>query len=268
MPPESNAGAGAEFEELVAIMAQLRGPEGCPWDKEQTHESLRQYLIEEAYEVLEALDTGDIKHLKEELGDLLLQVVFHAQIASEADQFDVAEVIRGISEKLIRRHPNVFGNQTINTAEEQSINWEKIKKAEGKSSTIAGVPIALSALLRAWRIQQKAATVGFDWPELQPVWDKLEEELEEFKQACRNETPAEMEEEFGDLLFSLVNLSRHLSINPEDALRSTTEKFIRRFQKVEAFFDNKNQNLTDATLTEMDQVWDTIKQEERAGAKE
>ncbi len=254
---------GTKFSRLVEIMAHLRGPQGCPWDREQTHQSLRQYLLEEAYEVLEALDNNDTKHLTEEMGDLLLQVVFHAQIASEAGSFDIAEVIEAISAKLIRRHPNVFGDAVIRTAAEQTINWEKMKKAEGKSSTIDGVPAALSALLRAWRIQQKAATVGFDWKQPGPVWDKIHEETEELREAIHGGNQAEIEEEFGDLLFSLVNLSRFLDVNPEDALRGTTNKFVRRFKRLEAEFQSSGANLHELTLEEMDAKWNEIKQDEK-----
>ncbi len=257
--------SGADFTGLVHIMAKLRGDDGCPWDKEQTHQSLRQYLLEEAHEVLDALDSGDMSHLREELGDLLLQVVFHAQLASEAGTFDISDVIKAISDKLIRRHPNVFGDAKISSAEEQSVNWEKIKKLEGKSSTIEGVPKSLSGLLRAWRIQQKAATVGFDWPSEEPVWAKIREELSEFETACVNSDPDEIEDEFGDLLFALVNLSRFIQVNPEDALRRTTEKFIRRFQLVERHFE-ENGGLEGASLEEMDRVWEQIKQDEKSGS--
>jgi len=253
---------GKKFENLIAIMAKLRSPDGCPWDREQTHASLRQYLLEEAYEVIEALDVGDQPALKEELGDLLLQIVFHAQISSEDNGFDVADVIDAISEKLIRRHPNVFGDVEITSAAEQSINWEKIKKSEGKESVLDGVPVALSALLRAYRLQQKASTVGFDWPETTPVWDKIEEELAELKQACQQKEQRRIDEEMGDLLFSLVNLSRFLSVNPEDALRNTIAKFNTRFRKVEREFADRNQSMADATLEELDAVWEKVKRDE------
>lgn len=253
---------GKKFESLVEIMAKLRSPGGCPWDREQTHTSLRQYLLEEAYEVIEALDTSDPAALKEELGDLLLQIVFHAQISSEDNHFDVAEVIDAISEKLIRRHPNVFGDVEIASAAEQSVNWEKIKKSEGKESVLDGVPVALSALLRAYRLQQKASAVGFDWPEQTPVWDKIEEELAELKQACQQQERDRIEEEMGDLLFSLVNLTRFLQVNPEDALRSTIAKFDTRFRKVEREFANRQQSMADATLEELDAVWEQVKRDD------
>ena len=253
---------GRMFEKLVNIMSTLRGPNGCPWDKEQTHHSLRQYLIEEAYEVLEALDEDNPSELCNELGDLLLQVVFHAQIASETDRFSIADVIEAITEKLIRRHPNVFGDVKIETAEEQSINWEKIKKSEGKKSAIDGVPKAMSSLLRAGRIQQKAATVGFDWPDIKPVIAKIKEELGELNEAITEKDKDHIEDEFGDLLFAMVNLSRFLEINPENALRQTIDKFSTRFQKVEAHFEAKGQSMNEKSLEEMDAVWDKIKLEE------
>lgn len=254
-----------KFRNLVVLMARLRGKDGCPWDKEQTHQSLRQYLLEEAHEVLEAIDENNDQALKEELGDLLLQVIFHAQIASENGRFDIAGVIDAISEKLIRRHPNVFGDVKINSAQEQIINWEKLKKQEGKTSALDGVPKALSSLLRAYRIQQKAAAVGFDWPAVDPVWDKIREEIDELRQASENDQPDQLEEEFGDLLFSLVNVSRFLGVNPEDALRRTVEKFISRFNKLEEEFAREKKELRQASLEEMDAVWEEIKKKGEDG---
>lgn len=262
MSKKNSENPGQKFQDLVNIMAKLRGPDGCPWDKEQTHETLRQYLLEETYEVLEALDQKNHKNLKEELGDLLLQVLFHAQIASEEDNFNISDVIKAISDKLIRRHPNVFGNLKISSAKEQSVNWEKLKKKEGKSSTIDGVPKTLSALLRAWRIQQKAATVGFDWPNEEPVWEKIHEEIEELKNVSENGTKERLEDEFGDLVFSLVNISRFIGVNPEDALRKSTEKFSERFKQMETHFQSNKKSLSGATLKEMDAVWEEIKKGE------
>lgn len=258
-----NNTTGSMFEKLIDIMSRLRGPNGCPWDREQTHSSLRQYLIEETYEVLEVLDEENYPELCNELGDLLLQIVFHAQLAKESQRFNIADIIEAITEKLIRRHPNVFANVEINTAEEQSVNWERIKKTEGKKSVIDGVPKAMSALLRAGRIQQKAATVGFDWPDQKPVWDKVHEELGELDEALQQKNKTRIEEELGDLLFSLVNLSRFLNINPEDALRKTINKFSTRFQKVETYFEENGENINEKSLEEMDAVWDKIKIEER-----
>ncbi|MFQ5863887.1 MAG: nucleoside triphosphate pyrophosphohydrolase [bacterium] len=253
---------GQRFENLINIMAELRGRNGCPWDKEQTHDTLRQYLLEESYEVLESIDRKNWTELREELGDLLLQIVFHAQIAAEGRKFDISEVVDSITEKLIRRHPHVFGEVKIHTAEEQTIHWEKLKKREGKDSVLDGVPIALSALLRALRIQQKAASVGFDWPAEEPVWDKIQEEVEELKIASQEKKHNWVEEEFGDLIFSLVNVSRFIGINPEDALRKTTEKFIDRFKKVEREFAEQGKDLNKASLEEMDAVWEKIKSDE------
>jgi len=263
MEKKQDSSTGDKFQRLVHIMAQLRGEDGCPWDREQTHRSLRQYLLEEAFEVLEAIDDNNVSELPKELGDLLLQIVFHAQIATEDGRFSIDDVIEGITNKLINRHPNVFGDVNIETAEEQSINWEKMKRKEGKKSVIDGVPRALSALLRATRIQQKAATVGFDWPNEKPVWDKIDEEIQEFKQACQQADSARMEEEFGDVLFSLVNLARFLNINGEDALRQTTEKFIRRFQKLEADVEAQEKNMHDMSLEELDAIWNKVKRQEK-----
>ncbi len=261
--PQTPKEIGEKFEQLVAIMARLRGRNGCPWDRKQTHESLRQYLLEEAHEVLESIDENNLGGLKEELGDLLLQIVFHAQIAAEEQAFAIGDVLDVITEKLIRRHPNVFGDVEIHTAEEQSINWERIKKNEGKASVLDGVPRTLPALARASRLQQKAATVGFDWPDAAPVWDKIDEELRELRAACERKDEAHMEEEFGDLLFSMVNLSRFLGIHPEDALRKTSEKFTRRFQRIEEQLEDSNKEIKEATLDELDALWEKAKEQER-----
>ena len=253
----------SQFDHLVEIMARLRSPDGCPWDRKQTHKSLRQYLLEEAYEVIETIDEERQDDLPEELGDLLLQVVFHAQIAAEEGRFDITDVLSCINDKLVCRHPNVFADTNIRTAEEQTIHWEKLKKKEGKKSTVDGVPKELSALLRAHRVQSKAATVGFDWEKTEQVWDKVHEELHELKQACQKNDPHKIEDEFGDLLFALVNLSRFIGVNPEDSLRGTIGKFIRRFQAVEAKIHASGRQLQDCTLEEMDAVWDEIKDEEK-----
>ena len=255
--------ATTEFQRLVEIMKKLRSEDGCPWDKKQDHASMRQYLLEEAFEVLEALDNEDDKELCLELGDLLLQVVFHAQIASETGRFDIWDVANGINEKLIRRHPHIFGDITVANADEVLVNWEKIKMQEGKKSVIDGVPKALPALLRAFRIQKKASHIGFDWNKIEPVWEKVNEEQAELKQAVREADPAKIEEEFGDVLFSLVNLSRFLKVNPEDALRGTTNKFIRRFQLIEKTLADQNKTPEDCSLQEMDAIWDAEKADEK-----
>ncbi|MBC7187060.1 MAG: nucleoside triphosphate pyrophosphohydrolase [Calditrichaeota bacterium] len=250
------------FDRLVAIMAQLRGEKGCPWDREQTHRSLRQFLLEEAYEVLEAIDQERYDDLKEELGDLLLQVIFHAQIAAEEGRFTIEDVVRGINDKLVRRHPHVFGNAEIRTAEEQTVHWENVKQNEGKESVVDGVPRELSALLRAHRVQSKAATVGFDWENVEQVWPKVEEELAELRRACQLGDQRKVEEELGDVLFSLVNLSRFIRVNPEDALRGTVDKFVRRFKQVEQELRQRGICLRDASLQEMDEVWERVKRQE------
>lgn len=252
-----------EFNRLVDIMARLRAPDGCPWDVEQTHESLRQYLLEETYEVLESIDHKNYQELKKELGDLLLQVIFHAQIASENKLFDISNVIQEINEKLIRRHPHVFSTANIRTAAEQTINWEKVKKKEGKRSVIDGVPLELPALARAARIQQKAATVGFDWENALQVWKKVDEELQELKGALALEQHEHISDEFGDLLFSLVNLARFINVNPEDALRNTIKKFSSRFKQLEQILHSRGKELADCSLQEMDAAWDEIKASEK-----
>ncbi len=251
------------FEELISIMAKLRSPEGCPWDREQTHKSLQRHLLEETYEVLEAIDSQEPRRLAGELGDLLLQVVFHAQIAAEEGTFTIDDVVQSINDKLIRRHPHVFGDAVIRTAAEQTVAWEKSKMTkEGKRSALDGVPKELPALLRAHRLQQKASAVGFDWSEAEPVWEKVSEETAELKEAAAKGDADHVEEEFGDLLFSLVNLGRFLKVEPEEALRRTCEKFERRFRRVEEEFVRRGVPLSQASLEEMDAVWEKVKGEE------
>lgn len=243
-------------------MAELRSPTGCPWDKEQTHASLKPYLIEEAYEVLESIDRGKHEELREELGDLMLQSVFHAQIAKEKGQFDMEDVLDTINEKLIRRHPHVFGDVKIETAEEQKVHWETLKRTkEGKKSVIDGVPKASPALMRAYRVQQKAATVGFDWKDVKPVWDKIAEETTELKEEIKKGDTERMEEELGDLLFAIVNLSRFIKTNPEEALRKAIDKFSDRFQQVESTIQNQGKDIRECTLEEMDAIWNRIKKQ-------
>jgi tetrapyrrole methylase family protein / MazG family protein len=254
----------AGLSRLMEIMALLRSVHGCPWDREQTHASLRQHLLEEAYEVIETIDEGKLNELPGELGDLLLQVVFHAQIAEEEGAFTMDDVVASITDKLIRRHPHVFGDATVKTADEQIARWEQTKmKKEGKKSAIDGVPRELPALLRAYRMQNKASAVGFDWPEITPVWEKIQEEIRELQEAVQSGNRDHVEEELGDLLFSMVNVSRFFKANPEDALRRTIEKFSRRFRKVEAIFKERGQSLSQAALAEMDQVWEEVKKQER-----
>ena len=248
------------FEDLVQIMARLRGENGCPWDRQQTHESIKPYLLEETYEVLESIDENDPEKLREELGDLALQVVFHAQMAEEAGLFTIADVLRGINEKLRRRHPHIFGDVKADTAQEVLFNWEQIKKKErektqGRASLLDGVPRELPALLRAHRLQEKASRVGFDWSEAREVYQKVEEELSELRTAMEGEQPERIEAELGDLLFSLVNLGRFIAVNPEEALRKTIARFIARFQYIEEELARRGTAPGDVTLHEMDALW-------------
>jgi tetrapyrrole methylase family protein / MazG family protein len=250
-----------EFLRLLDIIAALRGPGGCPWDKKQDHESMTPYLLEETYEVCESIRLGDLNGLREELGDLLFQIVFHARLAEEHGAFSMRDVMNGISEKLVRRHPNVFGEVQIVTPEEQVLNWEKIKRAEGKQSALDGVPKAAPALLRAFRIQQKAAAVGFDWEHRGQVWDKVREEIEELDEVIESGDQPRIQEEFGDLMFALVNLSRFIKVHPEETLNHAVEKFILRFQKVETVLKDRGTPMENCTLAQMDRVWDEIKHE-------
>lgn len=249
------------MEELVNIMAALRGPNGCPWDKKQTRQSLKAFLLEEVYEVLEALDENNPASIKEELGDLLFQIVFHCQIAKEEGEFDIWDVIQGISQKMIARHPHVFGNTSLQTSEEVLVHWEKQKRKEGKNrnSILEGVPKSLPALILAHRLQERASRVGFDWSESQYVIGKMEEELSEFKQALNSKDLQHMEEELGDILFSLVNLSRFISVNPEDALKKTVKKFTCRFQFIEQYAAKMGKSLSEMSLQEMDILWEEAK---------
>ncbi|HZD61130.1 MAG TPA: nucleoside triphosphate pyrophosphohydrolase [Anaerolineae bacterium] len=249
-------------EHLVEIMSRLRGPQGCPWDKEQTHESLRRYLIEEAYETIEAIDENDPKHLKEELGDLLLQIVFHSQIASETGQFTMDDVSGGIITKLIRRHPHIFGEVEVSSAREVVINWEKIKDQEkGKASALSGIPKSLPALLYAFKLQAKAARVGFDWEDVDGALEKISEEVDELRRAKRGE--GSIEDEIGDLLFAVVNVARHLDVDPELALKRTCDKFERRFSYMEEKSASENKHLVDMSLQEKDKLWDEAKKIEK-----
>lgn len=239
-------------------MAILR--KECPWDRKQTHESIKDNLIEEAYEAIEALDNGNFDEFKKELGDLLLHVVFHANIASEPGHFNIGDVIYSLMDKLIRRHPHVFGQQVVQDEGEVAENWENIKLKEGKASTLDGLPAHLPALIRAQRMQEKAANVGFDWPEWRQAWSKLEEELEEFKETLEQNEPEKTAQEFGDLLFSLVNVARYFNLTAEDSLRLTNKKFEQRFRYVEQQLKQQGKALKEATLEEMDVFWEESKQ--------
>lgn len=246
---------GNSFQEFVGIVKRLR--KECPWDREQTNDSIKANTIEEAYEVVEAIDNKNYEELKKELGDLLLHVVFHSTIAEEENHFKLDEVITSIQEKLIRRHPHVFGNTEVTDAEHVKKNWEKIKLKEGRKSVVDGVPVSLPALQKAHRLQEKASKVGFDWENKEDVWKKVEEELLEIKDAGDN--LEELEKEFGDLLFSLVNYSRFLGINPENALRRTNEKFVKRFKYVEEEIKKSGRKLSESDLKEMDKFWNQSK---------
>lgn len=250
------------LEELRAVMHRLRAPGGCPWDAEQTHESLLPHLIEEAYEVAEAARSGDMAHLREELGDLLLQPFFHAEIASESGAFDIEDVARGITEKLIRRHPHVFGGATVEGSAGVLKQWEEIKRVEkggGDESVLHGVSAGLPALVRAQKLQGKAAKVGFDWPEAGPVLEKIREEADEIAVAMGGGDRGAVAEEVGDLLFSVVNLARKLGIEAEVALARANEKFVRRFRALEERVAAGGGRLEGMSLEEMDAVWDEVK---------
>lgn len=250
------------FERLVKVMARLRSPDGCPWDLKQDHQSLKPYLIEEAYEVIEAIDSGDDQKLKEELGDLLLQIVFHARLAEERGHFDISDVAEGISEKIISRHPHVFEKRREITPEEVLHNWEHIKIANsGKEeySVLEGVPKSLPALLKAYRVQEKVARFGFDWEKTEDILEKIKEEIGELEKSFREGGGDEVREESGDLLFSLVNLCRRLGHSPEEVLNSTTEKFKKRFQYIEDRLREKGKTLSDSNLEEMDKLWEESK---------
>ncbi|MDP4169014.1 MAG: nucleoside triphosphate pyrophosphohydrolase [Bacillota bacterium] len=251
-----------DFGKLRQIFAQLRGPDGCPWDKEQTYESLKKYLIEETYEVIDAINQNDLDHVVEELGDVLLQIMLLAQIGDEEGYFNIDDVIEGLSEKMIRRHPHVFGNVQVESVEEVIQNWESIKadeKGEMKASLLDGVSFALPNLVRAYELQKKASKVGFDWNELTPVLEKVKEELQEFEDELKNNQLVGMKKEFGDLLFAFVNLGRFLHIHPEEALFGTNEKFVRRFQFVEKRVKESGKSFNDHTLEELDEYWNQAK---------
>lgn len=247
-----------EFDEFVNIVKRLR--KECPWDKIQTHLSLRRCLLEETYETLEAIDENNMNELKKELGDLLLQVIFHTNIAEEENTFSLKEVIELETKKLIDRHPHVFGDVKVSGSEEVKRNWEKLKKNEGRKSVIDGIPEELPALLKAYRIQEKASKVGFDWKDESPVYEKIIEEINELKENIQeNKSSDEIESEFGDVLFSIVNYCRFHKINPEDALRKTIRKFKGRFHKIEEYAKENSIELESMSLEEMDEIWNKAK---------
>ena len=245
------------FSRLVTIMDELR--EKCPWDRKQTIQSLRQMTLEETYELTEAITEGDWKSIREELGDLLLHIVFYAKIAAEQNRFTIADVIEGISQKLIDRHPHIYGDVEVNNEEDVKRNWEKLKIREGKKSVLSGVPKALPALVKAMRLQEKAKQVGFEWENKEQVWEKVKEEEAELQEAIEQQDPVKVEEEFGDLVFSLVNFARFLKVDAENALEVTNKKFIRRFTQMEEKAMAGGRNLDKMTLAEMDAIWNQIK---------
>ena len=245
------------FEKLLHIMDELR--EQCPWDKKQTMQTLRHLTIEETYELGDAILDNNVTEIKKELGDLLLHIVFYARIGSETNSFDIADVCDEICKKLIHRHPHIYGDVTVKDEAEVKQNWEKLKLQEGKKSVLEGVPKGLPALVKASRIQDKAKAVGFDWENSEQVWEKVQEEMQEFKDEVDAKNQEKMEAEFGDVLFSLINYARFLDINPEDALERTNKKFIKRFQYLESKADELGKPLMDMTLAEMDVFWNEAK---------
>lgn len=254
---------GKELNRLIDIVRQLRSPQGCPWDREQTHKSILSCLLDEAYEFFEAVDENDSYKMKEELGDLLLQIILHSQIASEKNRFTIEDVAREINEKLIRRHPHVFGNTTVSDSSEVIHNWEIIKKKEkGKENRkylVDAVPEALPALFRAEKIQRRVTRAGFDWKSAPPVFDKVVEEFDEFREAYMKGEVDHAEEELGDILFSLVNVARHSGISAEDALRKTVHKFEKRFRYIEDRLRENGKTVQASTLEEMDFYWQQSK---------
>jgi len=246
-----------EFIHLVHIMDELR--EKCPWDREQTIETLRHMTIEETYELADAVTEKDWTGIKEELGDLLLHILFYSKIAGEQQQFTLQEVIKGIAEKLVTRHPHIYGDVKVDNEEDVKKNWEKLKLKEGKKSVLSGVPVSLPATVKAVRLQEKARQVGFEWENKEQVWQKVEEETRELQAAIEKGEKDKIEDEFGDLIFSLINYARFLRIDPENALERTNKKFIDRFTKMETEALKQSKKLDEMTLEEMDAIWNTIK---------
>jgi MazG family protein len=267
----------ADIQKLVDLVQRLRGENGCPWDREQTRESLKPMLIEEAYEVLEALDGVSPAELKEELGDLLFQVVFHAQIAQEKGEFRLADIIDRLHEKMVQRHPHVFGDADLKTSQDVLKNWEDIKAAEkgvdsssragSEKSLLDGIPSKLPALHTAYQMTAKASRVGFDWPRLEDIISKLQEEASELVEARAGQDQGKVAEEVGDLLFVAVNIARFLGVDPETALRRSNKKFERRFRQVESGIKSQGREMRDASLAEMDALWDQAKEREKATTK-
>ena len=251
------------FDDLINIVSKLRSPEGCPWDKEQTRETLKPYLLEEFYELIDAMEDNDPEGIREELGDLLFQIVLQSQLSKDDAQFDINDVVDGIAQKMVRRHPHVFGNKDLKTSSDVSEWWAEHKRREGKidSSAIGGVPNALPALIRASQLQRKATGVGFDWKKIEDVMEKLDEEIAEFKNALIEKKNNNIEDEIGDILFVLVRIANFVNVNPEDALRSTISKFIQRFKYMENGALQQGKQLPEMTLEEMDVLWKKAKEE-------
>ncbi len=247
-----------EFQDFVEIVKRLR--KECPWDREQTHHSIRHSLLEETYETIEAIENNDWEELRKELGDILLHVVLHSVIAEETNEFSLLDVIQKESEKLIHRHPHIFGNVVVKDSKEVKQNWERLKMQEGRTSILEGIPKELPSLQRAFRLQDKAAKVGFEWHTKEDAWKKFDEELNEFQEAVEQNDALSMEDEFGDLLFTLVNYARYINIQPENSLRSTCEKFISRFQFIEQRLKEKGSDVQHSSLEEMDSLWNEAKQ--------
>lgn len=254
------------FEDLVSLMTRLRGPGGCPWDSKQTLPDLKPYIIEEAYEVVDAIDRDDRAALLEEVGDMLLEAVFVAEITREEGTFDIYDSITAIHDKLVRRHPHVFGDVEASDAEAVLVNWEKLKRDERKAenkSVLSGVPQSMPGLLKASRLTEKAARVGFDWRRTEDVFDKLDEELGELREAVASEDAVRIHEEIGDLLFTIANIARKVNVNAEEAVQSTNRKFMRRFESMESTVHGRGENLDQLSLEEMDALWDAAKAAER-----
>ena len=250
----------ADFQTLIDVLESLLAPGGCEWDRKQTHQSLVPYLLEETHEVIEAIEKGDMSSLKEELGDLMLHVLFQAKLAETEGHFNISDSLKDISEKLIRRHPQVFNDDK--SSSDNNLSWEQAKKKEKKrDSVLDGVPLSLPTLTRARRIQEKASSVGFDWKEIKPIWSKVHEEISELSEAITLEQKDKIQDEMGDVLFSVVNLARFLDIDPEASLRQTIRKFESRFKRVEKSFENSEQ-MSKASLEQMDKIWNQAKEEE------
>lgn len=265
IPPAPKQLLHHTFNRLREVIAILRGPNGCPWDKEQTHESLREYAIEEVYELIDAINDQDDDGIIEELGDVLLQIMLHSQIGEDDGYFTIDDVIKSITDKMIYRHPHVFSDVSVDSVDDVLTNWEALKREEKKEtrkSILEGIPKGLPALLKAYKLQKKAAKVGFDWNQVEDIWQKLDEEIKEVRVAIESGHKVEIEKEFGDVLFVLANLTRYYKVNPENALSQTNQKFIQRFTYIEEKLEEKGQDITKSTLDEMDHYWNEAKERE------